>query len=382
MRLLDRLNTPVAMTIVLLLVVVVNGSLFLRFASLQETATERPPATVAAGPKETPIWEPEGCSAFEADFLGYSDALDGKSYEGTKVGALSGLTYDPGRDVYYALADSGVDSTPARFYTLKVSLEEGKLADPLISNVTTLRNAQGKPFTGADFDGEDIAISREDEILIASETEPSIRRFSLQGRLLAELTLPRKFLVEPKGYARDNGTLESLALAPNDDPSLFTVNEDPLTIDGPDSSEESRPLRILRYEARGSSDVFEPAQELFYLTEPGQSVGAIAALSERELLVLEKEARQIFRVSLDEGSDVSREENLAAPRAEPLKKELLVDLDYCEMPSDDEQPYGRLEGLELGPELPKGRRILLLKTDDDFLATPKTRTIALGIRAR
>src|SRR4028118_1652641 len=120
MRVFARLNTPAAVTIALAFFVVVNGSLFFRFASLQETATERPPATVATGPKETPIWEPEGCSAFEADFLGYSDALDGKSYEDTKVGALSGLTYDPGRNVYYALADSGVGGTPARFYTLKV----------------------------------------------------------------------------------------------------------------------------------------------------------------------------------------------------------------------------------------------------------------------
>jgi hypothetical protein len=372
----------VAATIVLVFVVVVNGSLFFRFVFLQETATERPPATVAPGPKEPPNWEPNGCFDFEADFLGYSDALDGKSYEGTKVGALSGLTYDPGRNVYYALADGGVESTPARFYTLKASLEEGKLADPLLSNVTTLRNAQGKPFTGADFDGEDIAITREDEILIASETEPSIRRFSLQGRHLAELTLPQKFLVEPKGYARDNGTLESLALAPNDDPSLFTANEDPLTIDGPDSSEERRPLRILRYKVRRSSGRFEPAQEFFYLTQPGQSVGAIAALSEHEFFVLERGERQIFRVSLDEGVDVSGEENLATSRVEPLKKELLVDLDYCEMPGYDEQPYGHLEGLELGPELPKGRRMLLLQTDDDFTGKHKTRTIALGIRAR
>ena len=364
------------MTIVLVLVIVVDGILLLRSASLQETAE-----TVGPRPKETPNWEPDGCFAFEADFLGYSDALNGKSYQGTKVGALSGLTYDPGRNVYYALADSGVGGTPARFYTLKVSLEEGKLARPLITDVTTLRKPHGEAFTGYDFDGEDIVLTRGGDVLIVSETEPSIRKFSLDGHLLAELPVPQKFLIEPKGYGRDNGALESLTLAPNDDPSLFTANELPLTIDGPNSWEEGRPLRILRYEVGGSSGVFEPTQEYFYLTEPGASVGAIAALSERDLLVLEKETRRIFRVSLDEGSDVSGE-TLAAPGAEPLEKELLVDLDYCEMPSDDEQPHGHLEGLEVGPELPKGRRMLLLQTDDDFTGKYKTRTIALGIRAR
>ena len=369
------------MTIVLVLVIVVNGSIFLRFASLRETAE-----AVAPRPTETPNWapdwEPDGCFNFEADFMGYSDALEGQSYRGTKVGGLSGLAYDPGRNVYYALADSGVEGTPARFYTLKAPLEDGRLADPVITGVTTLRNAQGEVFTGFDLDGEDIVLTRRGEILIASETEPSIRKFSLDGRLLAELPIPQKFLIEPKGYGRDNGTLESLDLASNDDLSLFTANEQPLTTDDPNPSEGSRPLRILRYEVGGSSGGFEPAQEFFYLTEPGASVAAIAALSERELLVLEKEARQIFWVSLDEGSNVSGEETLADPGTEPLEKELLVDLDYCEMPNDDEQSDGHLEGLEVGPELPKGRRMLLLQTDDDFTGKHETRTIALGIRAR
>ena len=370
------------MTIVLVLSVVVNGILFFRFASLQETATEQPPpATVATGPKEPPNWEPDGCSAFEADFMGYSDALDGKSFESTKVGALSGLTYDPGRNDYYAVADSGVESTPARFYTLKAPLEEGRLVDPVITGVTTLRNAQGEPFTGYDFDGEDIAFTRGGDVLIASETEPSIREFSLEGRLLAQLPVPQKFVIEPKGHGRDKGTFESLALSPNGR-SLFTTTEDPLTVDGPNSSEESRRLRVLRYEVGGSLDRFEPAEEFFYLTQPGQSVAAIAAPSEDELLVLERRARQVFRVSVEGGEDVSGEENLAAAESKPLKKDLLVDLNYCEMPNDDEQPYGALEGLELGLELSKGRRMLLLQTDDDFTGKHKTRTIALGIRAR
>ena len=364
------------MTIVLVLVIVVDGILLLRFASLRETAE-----TVGPRPKETPNWEPDGCFPFEADFLGYSDALNGKSYQGTKVGALSGLTYDPGRNVYYALADSGVESTPARFYTLKAPLEEGRLAEPLVTDVTTLRNPKGEPFTGGDFDGEDIALSRGD-VLVASETEPSIRRFSLEGRLLAELSVPRKFLIEPEGYGRDNGTLESLTLSPSVDPSLFTANEDPLTIDGPNSSEERRRLRVLRYDVGGSSGHFEPAEEFLYLTQPGQSVGAIAALSEHELLVLERSARQVFRVSLEGGEDVSGEQSLAASEARPLKKELLVDLDYCEMPSNDERPYGTLEGLELGPELPGGWRMLLLQSDDDLTGRHLTRTIVLGIRAR
>lgn len=41
------------------------------------------------------------------DFLGFSDALNKRTYEDTSVGGLSALAYTGRRDTYYGLVDNG-----------------------------------------------------------------------------------------------------------------------------------------------------------------------------------------------------------------------------------------------------------------------------------
>ncbi len=374
---LEKLNTPRAAVAVLAFVVFLNG--FLLYHYRQDLAKPpaappiKPPAAAAAAAAAA---APPGCRASEAVFLGYSDALDGYYYEGLPVGGLSGLTYDASRDLYYAVADSQVGSDPARFYAPKAPLEGGRLADPLISDVTVLRDPQGKPFTGANLDGEGIAVTREGELLIASEVEPSILRFSLEGRFLGQLEVPQKFLVAPEGYAKANASFESLELSPSER-RLFTANEQPLLVD-----EEHRWVRLLTYQKNRGSSEFEPSHEFLYPVERGESISEIAALSEDELLVLERQNRRIFRVSLDKAGAVATEGGLASSGAILLEKELVVDVDdSCPMPSDGEDSFGLLEGMALGPNLPGGRRALLLQSDDNF-GRAKSRMMMLGIPSR
>ena len=339
---------------------------------------------------------PPGSSAPDCatgvDLLGFSDALNKQTFEGTSVGGLSGLTYDQRRKAYYSIVDNGpATSSPARFYTLRLPLQGEQLGAPEILDVTTLKDETGKPFTGANFDGEGITLTRRGELLISSETEPSIRRFALDGDLLEELPVPEKFLVAPEGAQR-NQTFESLSLSPNNR-SLFTAVEGPLASDGKTADGSNR-IRILRYEDRGPGG-FQPAEEFFYLTEPGQGVVEIVALSEDELLVLERgfvagegNTVRIFQVSLDGAEDVSDEPSLAAAGLEPLEKELLVDLADCPpsgatSPGTQENPLlDNFEALTLGPRLPGGRQSLLLVSDDNFSSGQVTRVVALGTRLR
>jgi hypothetical protein len=331
------------------------------------------------------------CSNTEVDFLGYSDSLDEQRYEGVKVGGLSGLTYDPKRKLYYALADGGPEDVPTRFYTLSVPLEQGRLNDPIISDVTILRNPKGKPFTGANSDSEAVALTSERELLVASETEPSIRRFSLEGRFLEELLVPQKFLKVPKGYSRPNQTFESLALSPSDR-TLYTANEQSLFVDEarrfPRRQLESlmgmlrTRVRVLSYTDSGSSSL-EPSREFFYRLEGGSELSELIAFTERDLLVLERGNRQIFRVSLDGAENVAGEEDLAASNTAPLGKELLVDVDdNCPLPSDNNKSFGLLEGMTLGPELPGRQQTLIMLSDDNYSTVLKTRMIVLSIRLR
>ncbi len=333
------------------------------------------------------------CGDTGVDFLGFSDDLDKETFEGTSVGGLSALTYDRRRGVYYSLVDNGPTATSeARFYTLRLPTKGGTLGTPQILDVTTLRDADGNPFTASNFDGEGLTLTRMGDLLVSSETEPSIRRFSLDGELLEELPVPQKFRVAPEGQATPNQTFESLSLSPNSR-SLFTAVEEPLALDGKTTEDENR-IRILRYEDRGPGG-FEPAEEFFYLTEQGQNVVEIVALSESELLVLERSfvpdqgnTIRVFRVSLEGAEDVSDEPSLAAPGLKPVEKELLVDLAAC--PEGDAESPGtqtnelldNYESLALGPRLPGGRRSLLLQSDDNFSAGQVTRVVALGVENR
>ncbi len=318
------------------------------------------------------------------DLYGFSDALDKQAYGGTDVGGLSGLTYDRTRDVYYSLVDNQ-GTTAARFYTLRLPVDGSGLGEPEVLDVTILRDENGQPFTGADFDGEGIAITPDNELLVSSETEPSIRRFALDGTYLGALTVPERF----SDQKQDNQTFESLSLSPNGR-SLFTANEGYLTGDG-ETADGSDRLRILRYEDRGAGG-FEPTEQYFYLADPGLGVVDIAALSETELLVLERgfvsgegNTVRIYRVSLDGAEDVSDVESLAESGLEPVEKELLVDLVDC--PSDGATTPGtqvnplldNYESLTLGPRLPGGSRSLLLQSDDNFGSGQVTRVVALEV---
>lgn len=325
------------------------------------------------------------------DFLGFSDALDKRTYEGTSVGGLSDLAYDRRQNVYYGLVDNGPNPTSrARFYDLRLPLKNGRLGDPKILDVTRLRDADRRPFTASNFDGEGLALAN-NSLFASSETEPSIRRFSLGGRLKRELPVPRKFRVAPEGQATSNQTFESLALGPNGR-SLFTAVEGPLAPDGSTVDGRNR-LRILRYDDRGSG--FRPAAEFYYRTDAELGAVEVVAFSKDRLLLLERgflsgfgNTVRVFEVSLRGGEDVSDEPSLARRGLKPVEKELLVDLADCPSggattPGDQPNPLlDNYESLELGPRLSGGRRSLLLVSDDNFSDGQVTRVVALGADAR
>ena len=356
-------------------------------ATLSASSTPHP-ATATSAPPASPAATPVGAMcAPGVSFLGFSDALDKQQFQQTDIGGLSALVYDAQREVYYALVDNERE-TPARFYTLRFSLAGGQLSAPQVTAVTTLRDTSGTPYTGRNFDGEGMALLPDDTLLIASETEPAIRRFALDGRQLAELSVPQRFLVAPRGEAQGNGTFESLALTPNGQ-SFYTAVEEPLAPDGSASDGKNR-LRILRYD-RQAGGTFTTGAQFFYLAEAGQGVSDMAALSDQELLVLERgyvpllgNTVRIYRVTLAGATDVSGQASLVAAGLTPVAKTLVFDLASCP-PSGarahEPQPNPLLdnfEGLAIGPTLPTGRRALVLVSDDNFSRVQTTRFIALA----
>jgi hypothetical protein len=296
----------------------------------------------------------------------------------------------------------------SRVFTLEVPIDHGEMGEPAIEAVVELKKADGTASTGSDFDGEGLALSKHDELFIASEGrtagpaalfQTAIRRYALDGTLLGTLEVSSRFLVPPAGSGVSNLVFESMALSPNGR-SLFTVNESPLTVDGVTAGLQGR-IRILRYEDRGPEG-FVPVSEYFYLMEPARTpaipleVGVVEliALSESDLLVMERgfvagqgNTVRIFRVSLDGAQDVSGQASLAAPGLTPLAKTLVVDLEDCPtggatLPPGAVQPNPLLdnfEGMTLGPVLPGGFRSLVLINDDNLGANQKTRIVVLAL---
>ena len=51
----------------------------------------------------------------------------GSALDGQVVGGLSGVVYDPARELYYVLSDARGEHGPARFYTMRIDVADGFL---------------------------------------------------------------------------------------------------------------------------------------------------------------------------------------------------------------------------------------------------------------
>lgn len=341
-------------------------------------------AALAAQPATAaPHWS--SCGG-DIGLIGYSDALDKTIYNGTDVGGLSGTVYDAARNVYYSLVDAQA-GTDARIYTLSIPVSNSGLGAPVVSGVTTLKRANGTPFDATNFDGEGLSLAKNGDWLISSETEPTLRRFGRDGKLIAELPVPERFRIAPAGQAVANAAFEGVSLSPSGD-SLFVVMESPLAPDGITLTGKGR-NRILRYVPDGST--FRLAAQYYYQTESLQMVSDVLAVNDTSLFMLERtfipgygNTIRVFQANLTNATDVSNVASLAASSIKPVSKKLLVDLATCPdsgVPVKQAQPNRLLdnyEDLAWGRTLTGGRTLLLL-SDDNFNPVQVTRVVALSV---
>jgi hypothetical protein len=306
---------------------------------------------------------------------------------GFRVGGLSGIAR-AADGTYLAVVDNEGE-TPARVFRLSFTVSEGGVAPPpgktaLEVPVAAIPLAG---FDGKNFDGEGLALEPSGEVLISSETEPSIREFALDGRTLRSLPVPELFLAGKGKGIRSNLGFESLTLAPGGD-VLWTANERALQQDAPDDPARPSPVRLLRYERRNGG--FVPGAQFVYEVEPIKTPGKrfqvrglsdLLALPDGDLLALEREfvegrgfRIQIFRISLAGATDVSGMESLAGKSWTPARKTLVYDFARSGLVPDN------LEGMTFGPALPDGSRTLVVVSDNNFNPFEKTQIVALRLR--
>ena len=306
--------------------------------------------------------------------------------DGLRVGGLSGIVPAPDGS-WLAVVDNDGDS-PARVFRLTFTVNENGATAAEEGRPIAREAIRLEGFNGKNFDGEGIALAPSGNLLVSSETEPSIREFSPAGKLIGELPVPSFFRTGKGTGTRGNQGFESLSLAP-DGRTLWTANERALQQDAPDEKERPSPVRLLRYERQGER--FVPGAQLVYEVEPivfpmnkpgtGFSVRGVAellALPSGDLLAIEREyvegrgmRIQLFLASLAGATDVSGIGALAGASYTPVRKTLLYDFARAGFLPDN------IEGIAFGPRLANGSRTLVLVSDNNFELFQQTQVVAL-----
>jgi hypothetical protein len=339
--------------------------------------------------------------------------LDGKLEDGiprNRLGGIgSGIAYTGKGNLYILVSDRGPgDGTTnylCRFHTMKITLVDGALQTSLQST-TLLCDESGRPLTGhlaalapdkklgGRFDPEGVRIGPDGTIYICDEYGPFIDAFDRQGKRIKRLPIPSHFQLQlpsadPAVESQHNAVgrypnkgMEGLALTP-DGRKLVGIMQSPLIQDG---GRTGVCVRILQLDLATE----KTAEFLYLLDDKANGVSEILAINQHEFLVLERDSkpgphpfRKVFKIDLAKATKIQHLSRLpatgASEKVTPVSKQLFLDLHDPRFGlKAGEMPF-KVEGLAFGPDLPDGRHLLLVATDNDFEAKQPTRFFAFAI---
>ncbi|MEU9155567.1 esterase-like activity of phytase family protein [Streptomyces sp. NPDC048417] len=318
----------------------------------------------AASAKSAPA---NACSS-TVSIDGFSDALDKTTFEGTFVGNFSALALD-------------------RHGFLAALSDRSSLFDLDAKTLAPKKVVQLADENGAALDSEGLVVDRDGTRLITSETEPSIRRYSVDGEILDRLPVPPSLLVSPAGRATTNQTFEGLTLL-NGGRTLLASMEYALSGDT---------AGIVRFQTwqRTKGDHFRLSAQYAYRTDdPILGVPEVQALPDGRLLVLERgftagvgNTVRLFLADPRHATDTSGIENLTGQAGVRLiGKTLLTDIATCPtLGATAKQPQSNplldnIEGMVVTGRS-KGAYKVLLVSDDNQNAAQTTRFYRLSVRA-
>ncbi|MEU0602975.1 esterase-like activity of phytase family protein [Streptomyces sp. NPDC006393] len=297
----------------------------------------------------------------------FTDALDKTTYEGTFVGNLSALAVDRHGELA-ALSDRSSLFTLNRRTLRPTSVVQ--LADE----------------NGAALDSEGLVVDRDGTRLVTSETEPSVRRYSRDGRILDRLPVPDSLKAAPAGRATANQTFEGLTLLPGGRTLLASME---YALSGDTSG-------IVRFQTwqRTPGGHFRLAAQYAYRADDGLGVPEVQATPDGRLLVLERgftagvgNTVRLYLADPRHATDTSAIRNLTGqPGVRLIHKTLLTDLAACpSLGATAKQPQpnpllDNIEGMTITGRDARGRLRVLLVSDDNQNAVQTTRFYYLRVR--
>ena len=338
----------------------------------------------------------------------------------------SDISYTGHDNVFIAAPDrgpfDGLTDVPYldRFYFLHITTD----IDAPFPNIRTvlldtrfLKDEQGRNLVGAAgafapaelrLDPEGIRVSPHGTFYISDEYGPYVFEFNRQGRLVRRLEVPAKFFISNPGAdptaellgnsagRQANRGMEGLAISP-DGRTLFGMMQNALIQDNGLSPGTTDRLglnnRILKIDL-----VTGETSEYVYVLDAinrGQGVCEILAINDHEFLVLERDNRSnlatppqaptrktIYKIDLTGATDVSDIASLPAGAlpagVTPVSKQLfinLLDVEFNLAATIRE----KIEGLAWGPDLPDGRHVLYVISDNDLNPGLATQIYAFAI---
>ncbi|MEJ8852010.1 esterase-like activity of phytase family protein [Variovorax rhizosphaerae] len=313
-------------------------------------------------------------------------------FDGTTIGGLSGIDFDPVRGEYLLLSDDRSNLDPIRYYSASWAVDIASA--PVIYRITTLLQADGSTWpnrrnarSGVPVSDPEALRLRPDTgtLLWASEGDeargfgPALYESRRDGSLLRQFALPTMFEPGNDGRrgARDNLAFEGLALTP-DHRTAWLAMEGPLIQDGaiPTLASPGGPCRftaldvdsgrVLRQLAYLNDAV--PVRPLVPGTHAENGVSEILMLDAHRMLVLERawaagtgNSLRLYEIDTRGATDVLAIEALAPGNHRPVAKTLVADFSTLGLSRLD-----NTEGMCWGPTLPNGHPLLVVISDDNF----------------
>jgi len=349
---------------------------------------------------------------------GFGSALTYTGYYDVFIGApdrgpFDGLTNVSHRDRVYYFKIRTLMRAP--FPNIKVELLDTRL----------LKNQFGQPFVGAAgglsfgndpafpalrLDPEGIRVGPNGTFYISDEYGPYIYEFDPLGHLVRRLAVPPKFsIANPSADAnlellgnasgrQANRGMEGLAISP-DGTTLYGIMQSALIQD-----HGLNPGTVDRLGLNNRILKINPAtgetHEYVYVLDAinrGQGVSEILAINDHEFLVIERDNRSnlqsppqaptrktIYKIDLNGATDVSGIESLPAGALPtgivPVSKTLFIDLLDPDF-NLAETIAEKIEALAWGPDLPDGRHVLYVVSDNDLNPSLATQIYAFAIDA-
>lgn len=333
-------------------------------------------------------------------YLGQTRLAHGALFDGTVVGGLSGISYDPGSGLYYLISDDRSARNPARFYTARINVSDKGIDGLEFVATHPLLDQDGRPFPALDADArppvvppdpEGIAVDGARQLLYwSSEGErdghlvrdPSVRVATLDSRYVGEFALPPMlYMSGDQAGPRQNHALEGLTLTPSRR-HLWAAMEGPGQEDGELPTPSAGALtRITRFDVEtrtATAQYAYPIDKVESGPRGDNGLTDLVALDEENFLAVERGygtrvQASIYRVSVGDADNVLERPSLLGPPPRTVTKTLLVDLPRAVDPLDN------IEGITFGPQLPDGRQSLVVVSDDNFNPEQITQVVAFAV---